>query len=55
MFNKDWRKKELDDTVIEVIKEQIKEDAYTDEQPRVLSNENVRLIIMDGKFYYMYP
>jgi len=54
VFNKDWKKKELDDKVIEKISEQTKQEVFIAEQPRVLFKENVRLIIMNGKVYYMY-
>lgn len=55
VFNKDWRKKELDDKFIEVIKEQTKEIAFVPKKPLELTKENVKIIIMDGKVYYIHP
>jgi hypothetical protein len=55
VFNRDWRKKQLDDEFIEEIKVQTIETAFVAKNPRELSGENVKIVIMEGKVYYMYP
>ncbi|WP_312652598.1 hypothetical protein [Proteiniclasticum sp.] len=55
VFNKDWRKKELDDTFIEIVREQTKEVPFVVGQPRKLQRDNVSIYIKGGKYYYMHP
>lgn len=55
VFKKDWRKRELDELFVNTVMEQTKEIAFIAEQPRSLSQENVVLVIMGGKYYYMHP
>ena len=53
VFNKDWTKKELDDAFIQKIADQTKNPAFVAGQPRFLTGTNVRIIIMNGKYYYL--
>lgn len=52
VFNKDWTKKELDDTFIQRITDQTKNPAFVAGQPRVLTGINVTIIIKNGKYYF---
>lgn len=53
VFNKDWKKKELDDAFVQKIIDQTREPAYVAGKPRVLPSTHVTIIIMNGKYYLL--
>lgn len=53
VFNKDWTKKELDDAFVQKITVQSQKPAFITGEPRFLNGNNIKIIIMNGKYYYI--
>lgn len=53
VINKDFTKKQLSDEFVQSILDQSKTNVYIAENPRVLSDPEITLLIHNGKYYYM--